>query len=50
MRQTEYRNKKVKNIVSEIRERWDALTDKEKKDYESKAKYVGDQMKCRKYQ
>jgi hypothetical protein len=42
MRQTEFKNKKVKDIVGEIKTKWDALTDNERRDYDSKAKYVGD--------
>ncbi len=50
MRQTEFKDRKVKNILQLIKEKWDGMTDSQRADYDKKAHYVSQQMKCRKYQ
>lgn len=49
MRQTDFKDKKVKNILTLIKEKWESMTDAQRADYEKKAEYVSQQMKCRKY-
>jgi hypothetical protein len=40
MRQTDFKDKKVKNILVLIKEKWESMTDAQRADYEKKAEYV----------
>ena len=40
MRQTEFKDKKVKNILQLIKEKWESMSDAQRADYDKKAQYV----------
>ena len=40
MRQTEFKDRKVRNIMHAIKQMWEALSETQRQDYDKKAEYV----------